>query len=175
MMQPEKHNSKMNSVEQSWDPGGNRLPNHYIRSVTGAMFCYGMQKDSPEYDDNENEEESRTELDTHANMPVVGRHALIIDDLDEEVSVSPFTPDYPAMKAKMVDAAVKYECPYTGVSYILIIRNAIYVPSMSNNLIPPFIMRECGITVNDVPKILYNYLMKVIMLSLLKKQVLEFR
>ena len=64
-----------------------------------------MQKDPSKYDDDENEDESRTELDTHANMPVVGRHALIIDDLDEEVSVSQFTPDYPAMKAKMVDAA----------------------------------------------------------------------
>ena len=86
-------------------------------------------------------------------MPVVGRYALIIDDLDEEVSVSPFTPDYPAMKAKMVDTAVKYDFSYTGVSYVLIIRNAIYVLNMSNNLIPPFIMRECCITVNDVSKI----------------------
>ena len=153
MIQPGKQNSKMNSVEHSWNPGGKRLSNHYLRSVTGAMFCYGMQKDSPEYDDYENEEEPRTELDTHANMPVVERHALIIDDFDEEVSVSPFTPDYPAMKATIVDAAVKYECPYTDISYKLIIRNRIYVKSMSKNLIPHFIMRECGITVNDVLKI----------------------
>ena len=32
-------------------------------------------------------------------------------------------------------------------------RNALYVPSMSHNLIPPFIMRKSGFIVNDVPEI----------------------
>lgn len=49
---------------------------------------------------------SRTELDTHANMPVVGRNALIIADTGETVDVNPFSPDYQAMKAKVVDAAL---------------------------------------------------------------------
>jgi hypothetical protein len=48
---------------------------------------------------------------------------------------------------------VKYECPRDGTSYILVIRNALHVPSMTNNLIPPFMMREAGITVHDTPKI----------------------
>jgi hypothetical protein len=34
------------------------------------------------------EEESRTELDSHANMPVVGRNAYIISDTDRENSRS---------------------------------------------------------------------------------------
>ncbi len=38
-------------------------------------------------------------------------------------------------------------------TYILTIRNALHVPSMSHNLIPPFIMREVGLVVNDVPQI----------------------
>ena len=37
--------------------------------------------------------------------------------------------------------------------YLLSIRNVRYVPSMTNNLIPPFIMREAGLIVNDVPRI----------------------
>ena len=98
-------------------------------------------------------EESRTELDSHANMPVVGRHALVIADTGKTVSVCPFTPDYQALNVKMVDAAIQYDCPYTGTSYILIINNAIHVPSMTNNLLPPFILRENGIQVSDVPKI----------------------
>ena len=32
-------------------------------------------------------------------------------------------------------------------------RNALHVPSKSCNLIPPFIMREAGLVVNDVPLI----------------------
>ena len=38
-------------------------------------------------------------------------------------------------------------------TYILTVKNALYVPSMSHNLIPPFIMREAGLVVNDVPRI----------------------
>ena len=37
--------------------------------------------------------------------------------------------------------------------YIFVLRNALLVPAMKNNLIPPFVMREAGIRVNDKPKI----------------------
>jgi hypothetical protein len=53
----------------------------------------------------------------------------------------------------MVDAAVRYESPFDGKIYILVMRNALYVPSMDYNLIPPFMMREAGIIVRDTPKI----------------------
>ena len=38
-------------------------------------------------------------------------------------------------------------------TYLLTFRNALYVSSMSHNLIPPFIMRAAGLIVNDVPRI----------------------
>ena len=38
-------------------------------------------------------------------------------------------------------------------TYILTVRNALHVPSMEHNLIPPFIMREAGLVINDVPRI----------------------
>ena len=98
-------------------------------------------------------EESRTELDSHANMPMVGRHAYVISDTGKVADVNPFTPDYNSMQVNIVDAAVQYECPYDGEKYILVIRNALYVPSMKNNLIPPFVMREAGIQISDTPKI----------------------
>jgi hypothetical protein len=99
------------------------------------------------------EETSRTELDSHANMPVVGRHAYIISDTGRVADVSPFTPDYSSMKIKVVDAAVQYDCQYTGTSYILVVRNALHVPSMKHNLLPPFVLRQVGMVVNDTPKI----------------------
>ena len=101
----------------------------------------------------EDQKESRTELDSHANMPVVGRHAFIIAKTGRIADVNAFTPDYSSMQVPIVDAARQYECPYDSKSYILIIRNALHVPSMNNNLIPPFVMREAGVTVNDTPKI----------------------
>jgi hypothetical protein len=57
------------------------------------------------------------------------------------------------MRIKIVDAAVRYDSPYDTKSYILVIRNALYVPSMDNNQILPFMLRKAGITVNDTPKI----------------------
>jgi hypothetical protein len=100
------------------------------------------------------DENSRTEVDSHANMPVVGRNAYVISDTGKVADVSPFTPDYKSMQIKVVDAAVQYDCPYTGTSaYILVLPNALHVPSMRHNLLPPFILRQAGLNVKEVPKI----------------------
>ena len=96
---------------------------------------------------------TRTELDSHANMPVVGNHVLVLNHHDKQVDVSPFSPDYSSLTVEVVDAAIKYDCNYTGETYIFIICNALLVPSMGNNLIPPFMMREAGLVVNETPKI----------------------
>ena len=98
-------------------------------------------------------ESSRTELDSHANMPVIGRNAYILSKIGETVDVAPFTPDYKPISVELVDAALKYECPYSGEVKILIIRRGLHVPSMTHNLLPPFMLREAGIQMNDVPKI----------------------
>jgi len=53
----------------------------------------------------------------------------------------------------IVDGAIAYESPLPGEAYILLIWNALYIPSMDINLVPPFIMRAGGVIVNDTPKI----------------------
>ena len=52
-----------------------------------------------------------------------------------------------------MDAALKYECPYSGEVKILAIRRGLYVPSKTHNLLPPFMLREAGIHINEVPRI----------------------
>ena len=94
-----------------------------------------------------------TELDSHANMPVLRRHTFILNDTGQTVEVNPFTPQYKSMTARLVDGALMYDCPYSGKSYILVVQNAIHVPSMENNLIPPFMMREARIIINEKAKI----------------------
>ena len=69
----------------------------------------------------------------------------IISDTGKIADVSPFMPDYKSMEIPIVDAAIQYEDPYDGKEYILVIRNALYVPSMKNNLPPPFILCQAGI------------------------------
>ena len=98
-------------------------------------------------------ESSRTELDSHANMPVIGKNAYILSKIGETVDVAPFTPGYKPISVELLDAALKYECPYSGEVKILIIRRGLYVPSMTHNLLPPFMLREAGIHINEVPKI----------------------
>ena len=98
-------------------------------------------------------ESSRTVLDSHANIPVIGRNAYILSKIGETVDVAPFTPDYKPISVELVDAALKYECSYSGEVKILIIRRELHVPSMTHNLLPPFMLRESGIQINEVPKI----------------------
>ena len=97
--------------------------------------------------------ESLTELDSHANMPVVGREALIVEQSGKTVEVSPFTLDYKPIEVEVVNAIVQCDSPLDGREYMLVIQNTLCVPSMSNDLIPPFIMWENGISVNECAKI----------------------
>ena len=80
-------------------------------------------------------------------------NAYILSTIGETVDVAPFTPDYKPISEELVDAALKYECPYSGEINILIIRRGLHVPSLTHNLLPPFMLREAGITINEVPKI----------------------
>jgi hypothetical protein len=82
MIQPDRKNMMIDMVEQVWDPGGRLLPNHYLLTYIGAILCDSVSTNDTKIDNDD--EESRTELYSHANMPVVGRHVLIIEDLDEE-------------------------------------------------------------------------------------------
>ena len=135
-----------NQAKQNWDPGGDRIfirDNHLYAAIVAAVNGVG---DDPG-------DESRTDLDSHANMPVVGSGALVLVEHNRTCEVSPYSPDYEPMKVPVVDAAVRYDCPFDGRVYILLIQNALYVPSMDYNLLPPFMMREAGLIVKDIPKI----------------------
>ena len=101
--------------------------------------------------DNEN---PRTELDPHANMVVLGAHTFIFESTNRTCNVQPFDPSLgTALKIPIVDGAVVYECSYTGEIYVIIVRNALHIPHLRNNLIPPFVMRSAGVTLNETPEI----------------------
>ena len=100
-------------------------------------------------------ETSAIELDSHADSPVVGMHASIIRKTGKQVNVSGFTDRLgSAIPVDVVDAAVVYDCEYSGSSYTMIIRNALYLKEMKVHLIPPFMMRLAAIEVDECPKFL---------------------
>ena len=99
--------------------------------------------------------QSRTELDSHADSPVVGKNAIILYKTDMTVNVTPFSDDFGMMpEVPVVHAAVAYDCPVTGLTSILIINNALYIAEMEHNLLPPIMMRLNGIMVDECPKFL---------------------
>ena len=123
------------------------VPNAYISSIVHLAST----TDSSEALDTD----PRTELDSHANMAVLGKHCFVFDNVHGRTcDVAPYDPSIGTVsKVPVVDAAIMYDCPYSSKPYLLIVRNALYVPTMDNNLIPPFILREAGIRIKDVPKI----------------------
>ena len=98
---------------------------------------------------------SAIELDSHADAPVVGSSATILERTGRKVSVSGFTDRLgKPLDVEVVHACVVYECDITGKIFILVIRNALHVPDMRECLIHPIMMRLIGIEVDECPKFL---------------------
>ena len=53
----------------------------------------------------------------------------------------------------IVDAMLAYDCETTNQVNLLVLQNVLYIDSMEDNLIPPFILREAGLIVNKQAKI----------------------
>ena len=56
-----------------------------------------------------NNKPHRTELDSHANMVVIGKNVTILNETGRYAEVAPFTPDYESLHhVPIVDACVEY-------------------------------------------------------------------
>jgi hypothetical protein len=68
-------------------------------------------------------------------------------------NVTPFSKDLPAMDmVEIGDVAMCYDDPISMITYILVMKNALLIPSMGNNLIPPFLIREAGLLLDENPQ-----------------------
>ena len=100
---------------------------------------------------------SSTELDSHANMVVLGKQAFVFSHSGQFANVQAFSEEVKALpEVPIVDAVIAYDCPSSGETFLLVARNALCVPSMDINLITPFIMREAGLVLNTTPKIHFD-------------------
>ena len=96
-----------------------------------------------------------TELDSHADSPVVRKYSSILEHTGKTINVSGFSDELEAsIPVPVVHVAVAYDCEKTGEIYIMVIHHALYLESMTENLIPPFLMRLAGLEVDECPKIL---------------------
>ena len=98
---------------------------------------------------------SRTELDSHADVTVVGKNVLVLTDFNRPVTVTGYNPASPSLpNVKTVGAVVAYDDPMTGQTIMLTINQALHIPNLENNLLCPMQYRMNGVLVNDVPKFL---------------------
>ena len=74
---------------------------------------------------------SKVELDSHADMCVVGDNYLVIHDQNGSVNVYSYDPKDGHRSSKTVDAAVKYQVPQSEQKFILIINQAIYIKAQT--------------------------------------------
>ena len=101
--------------------------------------------------------ETRTELDTHADACVVGRNALIVQDFNRPVDVSGYDPGLGTKRnLRTVSGALAYDDPTNGNTVILVIHQAIHIPTMHHNLLTPMQLRMNDIRVRDIPRFLID-------------------
>ena len=101
------------------------------------------------------DEISCTELDSHADSPVVGRYSSVLEDTGRKPTVTIFTRELgEPMTVMVVTAAVAYDCEYTGKTFISVIYSALYFQNMGTNLVPPIRMHLSGLDVDESPKLM---------------------
>jgi hypothetical protein len=86
-------------------------------------------------------------------MAVAGGDCTIIARSGQFASVTPFSPDLPSMEqVEIGDVAIAYDDLYSSRTYLLVIKNALLIPSMDHNLLPPFLVREASLFLDETPK-----------------------
>ena len=97
-------------------------------------------------------EETRAELDSHADTCVVGKAALVIHDHNRPVQVTGYNESHGAKTYKTVDAVIGYDDPTTGEVRMILVNQAIHMPELNHHLLCPMQIRMNDVMVNDVPK-----------------------
>ena len=93
--------------------------------------------------------ESWMELDAHADTTVLGKSCLLIQDFNKNVSVSGWNASVGSTKCPTVTGVVAYDHPYTGITYMLVWHQAIYLDTMDNHLVCPMQCRVNGVVVKE--------------------------
>ena len=97
---------------------------------------------------------STTKLDNHANICVFGSNCWIAAKTGRSIDVGAFVKQAGGLENFPVcDIIIAYDCVRTGQVFLFITKNILYVESMDDNLVPPFILQEAGLDVRDKPKI----------------------
>jgi len=101
--------------------------------------------------------EMSLELDSHADMTVLGAGALIIQSNDQPVEVVRYDPQQGLQTFEMVSGVLAFDHPRDGQVYHLVFHQAIRMPQLDHHLLCPMQRRVNDVTVNNVPKFLTHF------------------
>ena len=142
-LKPYEKINQLSSLIEGWDPPKEKTPSLALLGTIASLV-----------EGNEDALSGRSELDSHDNMVVLDKDCRIISRSNRSVDVNAFDNDVGLLKiVPIVDTLVAYDCKRTLKSYLLVVKNELFIKSMLHNLIPPFIIRQMGLIVNDVCKI----------------------
>jgi hypothetical protein len=80
---------------------------------------------------------------------------LVTHDYDRPVAIQGYDPSGSTTGSlRTVSAALAYDSPDTGETLILVVHQAIHLPSLPHNLLSPMQLRLNDVKVNDIPKFL---------------------
>ena len=101
-----------------------------------------------------NTNESYLDLDSHADTCVLGNNALIVETShpDRTAIVSFADPAVGTVTKPILSGALLYTSTKDGLSYILIIHQAIYIDTIDHSLLCPMQLRDNDVLVNECPK-----------------------
>jgi hypothetical protein len=119
----------------------NRFVKHVFRRVSAATAA-------------DEDSDTRTELDSHADTCVAGANTLLVSDDNRMVSVHAYSGEYqPIPNIPVATVAMLWVHPATGQLYNLIVHEALYFGDrVEVTLLCPNQMRANGLQVEDVPR-----------------------
>ena len=88
-------------------------------------------------------EDGPLELDSHADTCTAGKNARVLSYSNKVCEVSPYHPQYKAMQnVPIAQMGVAYTHPDSGITYILVLNQALYVREVPHTLINPNQLRS---------------------------------
>jgi hypothetical protein len=98
--------------------------------------------------------ETSLELDSHADMTVLGAGALIMQSYDQPVEVVGYDPQQGSQTFETVSGILAFDHPRDGQVYHLVFHQTIHMPQLDHHLLCPMQCCVNDVTVNDVLKFL---------------------
>jgi hypothetical protein len=95
--------------------------------------------------------DSRLDLDSHADMAVLGSNCIVFEETGRTIDVFSYDPKLGSTERKVVSGTFAYDDPDTGRVVLLIVHQGLHIPHLTYSLIPPFQMRENGVEDNETP------------------------